>query len=329
MDNRVQLAAAILLTVGLFLGVQLGALLLVEPLSESDRQAVENPDDPTNSLVFFGVIVLATALMLGLFRYDADRVVRGLIVGVSVMLSWFVFVEALPAVITVGETNVLAVVAALSVGVGLVVHPEWYVIDTAGVLIGAGAAGLFGISISLLPVLVFLVVLAVYDAISVYKTKHMLSLADGVMDLKIPVVFVVPTSLSYSYLDDPHRPDGGDEESAPPKADAESSAREAPESVGHGDAMFVGLGDAVIPAILVASAAHFLDAGAIDVALITLNAAALGAMIGTLVGLLILMYLVLKGRPHAGLPLLNTGAIGGYLIGAVASGVSLATALGL
>ena len=39
-------------------------------------------------------------------------------------------------------------------------------------------------------------------------------------------------------------------------------------------------------------------------------------MAGSLVGFLILMSYVLSGRPQAGLPLLNGGAILGYLIGA-------------
>ena len=56
---------------------------------------------------------------------------------------------------------------------------------------------------------------------------------------------------------------------------------------------------------------------------------ALHAMIGTVAGLFTLLWMVLKGRPHAGLPLLNGGAIGGYLVGALASGVPLLTALGL
>jgi presenilin-like A22 family membrane protease len=42
-----------------------------------------------------------------------------------------------------------------------------------------------------------------------------------------------------------------------------------------------------------------------------------------------LLWLVLKGRAHAGLPLLNGGAIAGYLLGAVLAGVSLVEALGL
>jgi len=200
---------------------------------------------------------------------------------------------------------------------------------------GAGAAALFGISFGLLPALLLLAVLAVYDAISVYGTEHMLDLAEGVMDLKIPVVLVVPMTLSYSYLadgstddvleddreTDTSAADGGTEQ------DIDASAADDAGALDR-DALFIGLGDAVIPSILVASAAYFLEAGAISVPLIALNLPALGALVGTIAGLLVLMYMVLKGRPHAGLPLLNGGAIGGYLLGALASGLSIVTALG-
>jgi len=46
-------------------------------------------------------------------------------------------------------------------------------------------------------------------------------------------------------------------------------------------------------------------------------------------GLLVLMRMVMKGRAHAGLPLLNGGAIGGYLLGSILAGIPLLEALGL
>jgi presenilin-like A22 family membrane protease len=39
--------------------------------------------------------------------------------------------------------------------------------------------------------------------------------------------------------------------------------------------------------------------------------------------------MVLKGRAHAGLPLLNGGTIAGYVVGATAAGIGLVEALGL
>ncbi|WP_339103656.1 presenilin family intramembrane aspartyl protease PSH [Haloterrigena salinisoli] len=366
MNDRTRALLAVGLTVALFLSVQLGALALVEPFYEGGHQSVEDPDDPTNSLVYFGIILVATALMLVTIRYDVEWLIKAMIIAVSVMISWYVFDELVPSVVTVGSVNVVAAAAAVAVGGALLLYPEWYVIDLTGVVMGAGAAALFGISFGLLPALLLLTVLAVYDAISVYGTEHMLDLAEGVMALKIPVVLVVPTTLSFSYLD-PESTEGvvdGHEESdtgsdvssgtdasnsasdpsptadsstdggpRPDDASAESDADATPETDAgdalERDALFIGLGDAVIPTVLVASAAYFLEVGTLDVPGISLNVPALGALIGTIAGLLVLMHMVLKGRPHAGLPLLNGGAIAGYLVGALASGLSLATALGL
>ncbi|WP_144799423.1 presenilin family intramembrane aspartyl protease PSH [Halorubrum depositum] len=312
--------------VGLFLVVQLGALALVPEFAESGYQAVENPDDPTNSVVYVLAILAMTGLMLAAFKYDFDGAIRLLIVGVSAWLSWYVFSALV--------SPLAAAVPAAAVGVGLLVYPEWYVIDTAGVLMGAGAAGLFGISFGLLPALILLAFLAVYDAISVYGTEHMLSLAEGVMELNIPVVLVIPLSLSYSLLgadeEGERDPDGDD----PATTDDDEGAGEGadvsdPTPIEERDAFFIGLGDAVIPAVLVASAATFSPAAGLAVPLIGINLPALLAMVGSLAGLLVLMSWVIKGRPHAGLPLLNGGAIGGYLIGSVVAGVPLADAMGL
>lgn len=316
--------------VGLFLAVQLGALALVPEFAESGYQAVENPDDPTNSLVYVLAILVMTGVMLAAFKYNFDGAIRLLIVGTSAWLSWYVFSALV--------SPLAAAVPAAAVGVGLLVYPEWYVIDTAGVLMGAGAAGLFGISFGLLPALILLSFLAVYDAISVYGTEHMLSLAEGVMDLNIPVVLVIPLSLSYSLLDGDEADASGSDESdgAAVENGGESGADDDRESdVGdptpmeERDAFFIGLGDAVIPTVLIASAATFSPAAGLAVPLVGVNLPALLAMIGSLAGLLVLMSWVIKGRPHAGLPLLNGGAIGGYLIGSVVAGVPLAEAVGL
>ena len=46
----------------------------------------------------------------------------------------------------------------------------------------------------------------------------------------------------------------------------------------------------------------------------------LGALCGSLIGFIILMSFVLKGKPQAGLPLLNGGAILGFFIMAFVTG---------
>jgi presenilin-like A22 family membrane protease len=381
MDHRRRTLLASLAIVAIFLLVQIGALALVEPFKQGGLQGVENTDDPSLSILYVGAILVATLFMLAAIKYGGESILRLIIIFAGVYISYFVFEALVPAAGSVSGVPVetlVAVVGALGLGAALYLYPEWYVIDAAGIVMGIGAAGLFGINFGILPALVLLSVLAVYDAISVYGTEHMLTLASGVMDMRVPVVFVVPLYLSYSFLEEekPDSVEDGDNEmddeaeaeeeeseipTSPEEIDVETLDALTPERVeeiddevlseadlgedeldeldeqtreavtgGKRDAMYIGLGDAVMPTILVASAAFFLDAGpTLTVFGVSASLPALGAMVGTLLGLAVLLWLVQKGRAHAGLPLLNGGAIGGYLLGALVSGLSLIEALGL
>lgn len=327
----------------IFLAVQLGALVLVGPFREAGLQAVEDPQNPVNSVLYVGLLLVVTAIMLLVMRYELTWLIRAIVVATGAYFAWLVLdavagLAGLPA--PVGTAG--AALIAIGVAAGLWVHPEWYVIDGAGVLMGAGAAGLFGISFGVLPAIVLLAVLAVYDAISVYRTEHMLTLAEGVMELRIPVVLVIPLERGYSYLErvgtaidaeDAREADGSDRE-VDPTTDlgVDDSAPEGAVETDPLDrgALFIGLGDAVIPTVLVASAVAFVPG---EVAVSTLGGIpytipALGAMAGSFLGLAILVWMVLAGRAHAGLPLLNGGAIAGYLIASLAVGVDLFVALG-
>jgi presenilin-like A22 family membrane protease len=337
MHQRTRAVAAGAATVVIFLLVQLGAVALADPFESAGYRAVENPSNPTNSIVYIGAILVATAGMLAVIKLGAQWILRGFVILSSGLISLYVFSVLAPSIsITVGgvAVNPLAVGPAVLLALALLLYPEWYVIDAAGVVMGAGAAGIFGISFGLLPAIVLLAVLAVYDAISVYGTEHMLTLADGVMDLKLPVVLVIPLTLSYSFLDDAPATDGGSEAveadgggAGNDDGENDETSADRPDATER-DVFFVGLGDAVMPAVLVASAAVFAPAEPLFTGF-ALSLPALTAMVGTTAGLVVLLWLVMKGRAHAGLPLLNGGAIGGYLVGALASGISLVSALGL
>jgi len=69
----------------------------------------------------------------------------------------------------------------------------------------------------------------------------------------------------------------------------------------------MGLGDIVMPGILVAAVYNSPDIS-------NPLTVALSVTIGTLVGFSILMVFVMRGKPQAGLPLLCSGAILGYII---------------
>ena len=343
MNQRRRVVAAGAATVAIFLVVQVGALALVGPFESAGYRAVENPSNPANSAIYLGAILVATAAMLGVIKLGADWILRGFVILSAGFVSLYVFSVLLPAPLgwsVAGiATSPLALAAAGLLAGALLFYPEWYVIDAAGIVMGAGAAALFGISFGLLPAIVLLIALAIYDAISVYGTEHMLALADGVMNLKLPVVLVIPLTLSYSFLDESPstaeepdgqavEADGGDDAATDEMAgDDGDDAAERP-GLGDREALFVGLGDAVMPGMMVASAAVFAPAPPLFEGF-ALTLPALTAMIGTICGLVALLWFVMQGRAHAGLPLLNGGAVGGYLLGALVAGIPLVRALGL
>ncbi len=180
----------------------------------------------------------------------------------------------------------------------LLVHkyPEWYVVDSVGLVMAIGATIILGVTFAILPAIVLLIVLGIYDAISVYKTKHMISLADSVIDLNLPVLLVIPKKWGYSFREKKPR------------------LKEQLESGTEREAMFMGLGDIVIPSLLIVSALSFLPSGQSGIGIANSLLVGIGTMIGILVGFSILMRFVMKGNPQAGLPLLNSGAILGYMI---------------
>lgn len=272
--------------------VEIGALALSLPVQQAGITAFEDPTSVANIGIFIFILLVFTGFLLLLIRFGLKKIIT-LVIAVSIFLSFcYIFSAIVSAAIGMTDAAVLLMLAlSLIATVLLYTFPEWYVIDTLGVLIAAGVASIFGVSLDIVPVVVLLVLIAVYDAISVYKTKHMITLAEGVIDLKMPILFVIPKRRDYSFI------------------------REGIGKLGEGEeraAFIMGMGDLIMPSILVVSANVFLKGYRV---LGFVNLPAIGAIIGSLAGLAVLLYFVNSGRPQAGLPPLNGGTLTGFFLG--------------
>jgi presenilin-like A22 family membrane protease len=281
------------------LAIQVLGLLLAQPLNSNNIRAFSNPESILNPIYYIILIIAFTLFLLVIIRLGQRWIIQAVMAIVLIFTLYFVYETALFSFI--GYAWIIAL--ALTTGTTFIIfyYPEWFVIDAVGILVGAGAAAIFGISLTIVPVLILLILLAIYDFISVYETKHMIRLAEGVIDLKMPVLFVLPRHRQYSHA----------------KWIRDSSAIDSEKKLEKREAYFLGLGDAVIPTTLVISANFFLTAPSIGF----VNVPALGAIIGILIGYVGLMALAFEGKPHAGLPFLNTGAIVGFLVGCVITGI--------
>ena len=269
--------------------VQILALAITPAISASGNRVFEDPTSIANPIAYMLLILVFTGLLLMAMKLKRGWIISGFILLSIAVSIYYVMVAFM--------SPLLALAPTLAIMLLLHFYPEWYIIDAFGILVCAGISSLFGLSMTILPALLLLVVLAVYDAISVYKTRHMISLAEGAIKIKAPMLFVVPKSLDYSF-----------------RIDQEIS--NSSEETKKRGAYFLGLGDAIIPTILVISASWSLPAGGFY----GLSLPVLGAMLGTYLGFLLLMT-TSRDRPQAGLPFLNSGVILGFLVGCLAAGV--------
>lgn len=287
----------------IFVAVQLLGLAFMHYVLGTPYQ---NPsaDDPLNAIFYLIVLLGFTLLFLVLVKFDLDKLMKGIFFVSIGFIIWFV-AGALISLFIYDMTidfAVAIIIAAISV-LAIWKYPEWYVIDIVGLPMAVGIIALLGLTFSIIPVLILLSALAVYDFISVYKTKHMLTLAEGVSDMGLPLLIVVPKKLPYSYIEQ--------------KVKLRDKSGEKKER----EAFLVGLGDMIIPGILASSAFWFISASEVfasdPVSLFGVSGnllVALGTIIGAVIGMIVLMRIVVKGNPQAGLPLLNGGAIAGFFI---------------
>ncbi|TRO51119.1 hypothetical protein E2P61_07015 [Candidatus Bathyarchaeota archaeon] len=273
----------------LFVLIDLSAFLVAGPFEAAGVVAFVDPGDPFNLLFFFIVVLVFTAIILLIIKLRRKQALRMIFLGATTVLMMYVLYPIFSLIITdVYLCLVLSIGFAGFLLAALIKKPEWYVIDSIGFFTAAGAIAMIGISLDIWLVIVLLIAMALYDAISVYKTKHMIDMADSILDLKLPVMFVIPKKKGYSLLKETKR------------------LKEKLEEKEEREAFMLGVGDVVFPGILSVAAFHSLATNGF--------AMALAVLVGTLVGFAVLIGYVVKGNPQAGLPLLCSGAIAGYVI---------------
>ena len=257
----------------LFIVSQIIAVVVAPSFKDAGMEAFDNPEDPMNIVQIFAILLVFTIFILIIAKYR-EKMVKYIILfffflaSISIFQGFFYFI--IPSL-----SAILAIATSIIMIALLIYHPEWYVIDAFSVFIAGGMAAIFAISLAIEYIVLLLIALAIYDAISVYRTKHMITLAKTIISSNLPLLLMVPKKLSFSYR----------------KSSIEGEER---------DAVYVGLGDFIIPGMLVV--ASYLEMGWLGF---------IATMCGALLGYAVLMILIARG-PQPGLPFLNGFALAAY-----------------
>ncbi len=165
--------------IGLFVGYDLIGFLGEHP----EYRSFEDPDDPVVSWQLLLYILVMTGLMLLLIKYKLDIFIQilmsiALIFGMVITFQTFigfnlgvVFALALFAVNFKIESRALKNITLI------------FVISGIGAYLGA--------NVGVIPCLIFLILLSIYDVIAVFGTKHMITLADEGKG-RFPFMFTIP-----------------------------------------------------------------------------------------------------------------------------------------
>ena len=296
----------------------------------------EGTTEAGNILFELFMIFLFTIAVIWLARKGKEVVIKAIVflaLGYSLLLAIMPVIAILDYLLGLNSGSALFSLICLGIAGGRMYtlhrYPEWYVVNTVGVLVGSGVIVMLGIAFVPVLIILFMVLAAIYDHWAVNGSKHMLELADTMIDLKLPVLLVAPKDTSYTFL----KQDGDIREGTEPRPQAPPEGAEmGMTKPKQRDALFMGLGDVIFPGMLVISSITFLP----EIGPVVFDfwgdpskpvhlgpmMVGMGTLLGGLVGYAALMTQVARGKPQAGLPLLNGGSILGYLLsGALAIGL--------
>lgn len=161
-----------------------GGKVVFSELPLVDRPEVE---EETSYIPVIIAVLIGTVLALGLMKYKL----------VWIWKIWFLFAIVLALSISFNAFIGLsfAIGLALVLGVWRLFWPNFWVQSVSEVFLYGGLAAIFVPVFNLVSMSILMVLIALYDAYAVWKSKHMVTLAEGQQKQKVFAGLVVPYSL--------------------------------------------------------------------------------------------------------------------------------------
>jgi len=182
LNSFILLISIYLLTIaiGLYVGIDLINRIYV---THEIQPAVENPESASAAGQIFIYVLIMTVILLILIKLGLDFIIRlisilAIFFGVYITLNSFIGIYGL----------------IITILLMLLFHwkkDNILVINSMLILTISGIGAFLGASLALIPSLLLLIILSIYDLIAVFGTKHMVKIAENVKG-KFPFMFLIP-----------------------------------------------------------------------------------------------------------------------------------------
>ena len=149
----------------------IGLFITDHYLIESLPYNIERPDvNPETSYIPIIIsILIATSLILLLIKFQAKKIWK----------TWFLVVLVYTLTIAFGSflNQYIALILAILLSLIRILKPGMIIQNLTELFIYGGLAALFVPLFSITSIIILLIIISLYDAIAVWKTKHMVSMA--------------------------------------------------------------------------------------------------------------------------------------------------------
>jgi presenilin-like A22 family membrane protease len=291
----------LILLISMFLVTNFLGLMAAQNLQaeEAIQETKEQNESAASGIYIFVVIGVSTAILLILYKYNIQFIIKAWF-ALAILLSTLIFFYALFRPLT-------ALVLTLAVMGVRYFWDDPAIINAMTVFAFAGFGAYFGSIFGLEAILALMLVLSVYDYISVNISKHMVALAKFGMQTNTFMGFTYPKEEGGIDMEN------GDLQDLEPDESAETAEQDAAEdAAGNGGMGVLGGGDIVIP---LAFAAALLPAyGAIP---------AMVSIVGAATGLTFLLVKAQRGTFYPAIPPVVAGSLAGWGIAWAALNVLL------
>ena len=230
-----------------------------------------------SAFTFFTVVLIAAGLMLLLYKLKADLIIKAwFLVAIfsTIMIFFSTFIP-----------DLFAIIIALSLVGASRYYKKWQLMNAVLMFGFAGAGAFFGVMVGFIPALIILALLAVYDVIAVFFSKHMISLAKSGLSSGTFMGFIYPK---------------GDQKNV--QLDHEK-VKEMPDDKVKSKVGVLGGGDVIIPMMFAISLIE--------------SFGFMFSALSVLFSALFLYFLLVKaqeGKFYPALPFVNTGALLGFVV---------------
>jgi len=162
---------------GAFTGIVLFTDMFANPYVKPFYEEQQANQGPESALYLIGYTLIGAVIIVLLVRKARSelmfRIMEFILISTASSLVFYSFLRiAFPYI----ESMEIGIILGLAVAIAKQFFPDLK--NAATILAASGAGALFGTSFGFIPAILFLVLISIYDYIAVFKTKHMVELAN-------------------------------------------------------------------------------------------------------------------------------------------------------